>query len=58
MEFHAKLLYLSKSMGHTVIESTNYYYSLVPGFADIMAQKTMGSFNVIVPEVQQHEEID
>jgi hypothetical protein len=45
-------------MGHTVIESTKYYYSLVPGFADITAQKTMGSFNIIVPEVQQHEEID
>ncbi len=58
MEFHAKLLYLSKSMGHTVIESTKYYYSLVPGFADIMAQKTMESFDIIVPEVQQHEEID
>jgi len=52
MEFHAKFLYLSKSMGHSVLESTKYYYSLVPGFADIMAKKTMESFDIIVPEVK------
>ena len=27
MDFNSKLLYLSKSMGHSVIESTAYYYS-------------------------------
>jgi integrase len=58
MEFHAKFLYLSKSMGHSVLESTKYYYSLVPGLGDILAKKTMGSFNIIVPEVQQNEEIN
>jgi integrase len=58
MEFHAKLLYLSKSMGHTLLESTKYYYSLVPGFADIIAKKTRESFDIIVPEVWQHEEIN
>jgi len=58
MEFHAKLLYLSKSMGHTLLESTKYYYSLVPGFADIIAKKTGESFDLIVPEVGQHEEIN
>lgn len=58
MEFHAKLLYLSKSMGHTDLESTKYYYSLVPGLADIIAKKTRESFDIIVPEVQQHEEIN
>lgn len=26
-EFDAKLLYLSKSMGHSTLESTKYYYS-------------------------------
>jgi integrase len=51
MAFHAKLLYLSKSMGHTALESTRYYYSLVPGFADIIAKKTSESFDIIVPEV-------
>jgi len=44
MGFHGKFLYLSKSMGHSVLESTKYYYSLVPGFANIMAEKTMDSF--------------
>ena len=58
MEFHAKLLYLSKSMGHTLLESTKYYYSLVPGFADIVAKKTGESFDIIIPEVWQHEEIN
>jgi len=58
MEFHSKFLYLSKSMGHSVLESTKYYYSLVPGLSNIMAEKTMDSFNIIVPEVQQHEKIN
>jgi len=58
MEFHSKFLYLSKSMGHSVIESTKYYYSLVPGLADIMTKKTSKSFDIIVPEVTEYEEID
>jgi hypothetical protein len=55
MEFDAKFLYLSKSMGHSVLESTKYYYSLVPGLADIIAKKTMESFDIIVPDVKQNE---
>jgi len=55
--FHAKLLYLSKSMGHCVLESTKYYYSLVPGLADIMEEKTQKSFNTIVPEVQDEKSV-
>jgi len=48
-DFNAKLLYLSKSMGHSVLESTKYYYSLVPGLADIIeAQTDEGD---IIPEV-------
>ncbi|MEA1962202.1 MAG: tyrosine-type recombinase/integrase [Bacillota bacterium] len=39
-DFNAKLLYLSKSMGHSVLESTKYYYSLVPGLADIIEAQT------------------
>ena len=49
--FHSKFLYLSKSMGHRVLESTRYYYSLVPGLADILKEKTQKSFDSIVPEV-------
>lgn len=50
-EFDAKLLYLSKSMGHSTLESTRYYYSLVPGLADILKDRTAETFNSIVPEV-------
>lgn len=57
LDFHAKLLYLSRSMGHRVLESTKYYYSLVPGLADIMEEKTQKSFNTIVPEVQDEKSV-
>ena len=49
--FDAKLLYLSKSMGHSTLESTKYYYSLVPGIADILEEKTGIDFENILPEV-------
>ncbi|ETR67440.1 MAG: hypothetical protein OMM_11595 [Candidatus Magnetoglobus multicellularis str. Araruama] len=53
--FDAKLLYLSKSMGHSTLESTKYYYSLVPGMADILEEKTKTDFENIVPEVDYEE---
>lgn len=53
--FNAKLFYLSKSMGHSILESTKYYYSLVPGMADILEEKTGMDFESIVPEVDYEE---
>ncbi len=53
--FHAKLLYLSKSMGHSTLESTKYYYSLVPRMAKILEEKTGADFASIVPEVDYEE---
>jgi len=53
--FDAKLLYLSKSMGHSTIESTKYYYSLVPAMADILEEKTAMDFKSIIPEVNCEE---
>lgn len=53
--FDAKLLYLSKSMGHKTLESTKYYYSLVPGMADILEDKTGLDFESIVPGVDYEE---
>lgn len=50
------LLYLSKSMGHRNLSSTLYYYSIVPGFADIILEKTEMGFNKIVPEVTYEKE--
>lgn len=49
--FDAKLLYLSRSMGHRTVESTKGYYALVPGLAAILEDKTSADFNQIVPEV-------
>lgn len=53
--FDIKLFYLSKSMGHSTLESTKYYYSLVPGMADILEEKTGSDFESIVPEVDYEE---
>jgi integrase len=48
-DFNNKLLYLSKSMGHSVIESTKYYYSLVPRLAEVLANHT--DEDETIPEV-------
>jgi len=45
-----KLQYLSKSLGHRSIESTLYYYSLIPRMANTLREKTEAGFNIIVPE--------
>jgi len=54
--FDDKLVYLGKSMGHRELESTKYYYSLVPRLADILEEQTNADFDDIVPEVN-HEKI-
>jgi site-specific recombinase XerD len=50
-EFESRLLYLSKSMGHSTLESTRYYYSMTPVLADILGELSGPSFDDIVPEV-------
>ncbi len=55
-EFNAKLHYLSKSMGHSCIESTLHYYSIVPRLADILREKTEKGMDEILPEVPYEEE--
>lgn len=52
---HMKLLALSKSMGHSNMESTKYYYSLVPGLSDIMEQVSNDTFNKIIPNIMNNE---
>lgn len=54
-EFNDKFFYLSKSMGHTSLESTQYYYSLVPALAEVIKIKTEAGFNDICPEVPNYE---
>lgn len=51
-----KLHYLSKSMGHSSIESTLYYYSIIPALADTLITKTEADFNEIIPEVPNEKE--
>jgi len=56
LEFNARFLYLSKSMGHCILECTRYYYTLVPCLADIMLNFTNDSFNEIIPEVDYEDQ--
>ncbi|MGN0273227.1 MAG: tyrosine-type recombinase/integrase [Chordicoccus sp.] len=47
-----RLVALSRSMGHVYIESTQYYFHLVPRFADVL-EETEGEFvSRIIPEVR------
>ncbi len=55
-KFGSKVTYLSKSMGHSTLESTKYYYSLVPEFAGVLRETSEGSFNEIIPEVAEYED--
>jgi len=56
-DFNDKLLYLSKSMGHSTLESTKYYYSIVPSLSQILMDKTAKGLDWIIPEVADYEEI-
>ncbi len=56
-EFNSRFVYLSKSMGHSVLESTRYYYSLTPAFSDVMLDLCSVSFDAIVPEVEDAEKL-
>ncbi len=53
--FGDRLTYLSKSMGHTTLESTRYYYSIVPGLSQVLLEKTEAGFNELVPEVDDED---
>lgn len=55
IEFTSKLLALSRSMGHSSIESTMYYYSLVPGLRDKLEKLTGKSFDELVPGMYDEE---
>jgi len=54
-DFFSKFVYLSKSMGHKRLQSTRYYYHLVPAMADILLKLTGPDFDWIVPEVDYEE---
>lgn len=52
LEFHDKLMYLSKSMGHKTVEETKRYFSIVPALSDILDEKTRMEMDEIIPEVE------
>ena len=46
-----KMVALSKSMGHRGIQSTQYYFHLVPRFADLLDEKEGTSVSEIIPDI-------
>ena len=52
-ESYDHLLYLSKSMGHTTVESTRGYYAIVPALADTLEEKTADDADWILPDVEE-----
>lgn len=55
-DFYDKFVFLSKSMGHVTLESTKYYYSIVPALSQILEEKDKESSDWILPEVPTDEE--
>ena len=43
-------------MRHTTLESTKYYYSIVPGLSKIIKEQTENSSEWMIPEVPLDEE--
>lgn len=54
-DFFDKLVYLSQTMGHSTLESTKYYYSLVPALSEVLKEKTSIEDGLIIPEVDYEE---
>lgn len=46
-----KLVFLSKSMGHTCLNSTRYYYHFSTGLAKLVEERSEIGFNSLLPEV-------
>ncbi|NCC88124.1 MAG: hypothetical protein EOM05_09725 [Clostridia bacterium] len=60
-EWFDKLLYLSHTMGHRQIESTCYYYQLVPLFFNQLEELTGQALNDLLPDLKnffEYEETD
>ena len=50
-------VFLSKSMGHSTLGSTYYYYHLIPEFFPKLQHLTGTTYHAIVPEVEYEEDI-
>ncbi|MCL2312682.1 MAG: integrase, partial [Firmicutes bacterium] len=50
-DVHDKLLALSKSMGHTSMRHTIYYFSIVDTFGDLIEEYNGKFYNDIIPDL-------
>jgi integrase len=55
-EIQDKLVALSKSMGHSTLQSTLYYYSLVPKLYKTIEELSGDTFNRLIPDLPDDEE--
>jgi integrase len=53
-KFNRNLLYLSRSMGHSTVETTMYYYNFTPKLAEILKERKNETFNEIIPNRKQY----
>jgi integrase len=53
-KFNRNLLYLSRSMGHSTIETSMYYYSFTPKLAELLKERKRETFNEIIPNRNQY----
>lgn len=53
-EWFDKLLYLSRSMGHSTIGATTYYYNLVPIFANQIENLSGDGFEQLLPDLTSY----
>jgi integrase len=52
--FNRNLLYLSRSMGHSTMETSMYYYSFTPKLAELLKERKHETFNEIIPNRNQY----
>lgn len=55
-EVHDKLVALSKSMGHSLLANTLYYYSLVPKLHQTIEELSGAKFNQLIPDLPDEED--
>jgi len=53
-KFNRNLLYLSRSMGHSTVDTTMYYYNYTPKLAEILKERKAGTFNEIISNLKQY----
>lgn len=53
-KFNRNLLYLSRSMGHSTLETTMYYYHYTPKLAEILKERKAVTFNEIISNRTQN----